>query len=72
VVEKTPLGRCVKSCLGQSEELLQHLFHLYTSDLLHFSFPIRDQEEHKVSWRWVGMIGEMGNDDPFILLIEAD
>ena len=55
VVEQSPLGRCVQRVLADSEDNLQDLFHLYISDLLYFTFPIRPPE-HQVRgcarWFW--------------------
>ena len=55
MVEQSPLGSCVQRVLADSEDNLQDLFHLYISDLLYFTFPLRPPE-HQVRgcarWFW--------------------
>ncbi|KAK7107714.1 hypothetical protein V1264_015588 [Littorina saxatilis] len=48
VVEQSTLGRCMQRALGSSEvDNLQHLFDMYTCDLLHFTFPLT-ASQHKL------------------------
>ena len=44
VVEQSLLGRCLQRVLADSEDNQQHMFQLYISDLLYFTFPLGPPE----------------------------